>query len=246
MVSGSYTTLKCRLEGYEELDSSKFIWEIESEIPDESGKKVANISGSGLSVVVNGINTGTSRIKVNHEKSKFPLYFTVKVVDSDDYKPIYIKTETNVINMTENERNTVSVELVNGNESENNLFSWSTSTPDIISLSSANNMCSVQALTSGMGRITVSHPSSIGQSMDIVVVVNPKIEENSLHIITDKKNIKVGIDPDFIGVNTKIESYEAKPLSVKVDLNWVGVAGQIKSFTTDEKIKVDDNYWNKT
>lgn len=217
LVSGSYTTLKCRLEGYEELDSSKFIWEIESEIPDESGKKVANISGSGLSVVVNGINTGTSRIKVNHEKSKFPLYFTVKVVNSDDYKPIYIKTETNVINMTENERNTVSVELVNGNESENNLFSWSTSTPDIISLSSANNMCSVQALTSGMGRITVSHPSSIGQSMDIVVVVNPKIEENSLHITTDSSVIEMKPTDAYKQVNVTLVG--GKP-EQNVLFNW--------------------------
>lgn len=62
---------------------------------------------------------------------------------------------------------------------------------------------------------------------------------SSLSKKSNRKNIKVGIDPDFIGVNTKIESYEAKPLSVKVDLNWVGVAGQIKGFTTDEKIKID-------
>lgn len=55
----------------------------------------------------------------------------------------------------------------------------------------------------------------------------------------NRKNIKIGVDPDFTGVNTKIESYEAKPLGVKVELNWAGVVGQIKGFQTEEKVRLD-------
>lgn len=62
---------------------------------------------------------------------------------------------------------------------------------------------------------------------------------SSLSKKSNRKNIKVGIDPDFTGVNTKIESYEPRHLDVKVDLNWTGVAGQIKGFTTGEKVKLD-------
>ena len=55
-----------------------------------------------------------------------------------------------------------------------------------------------------------------------------------------KNNIKVGVEPDLTGVDTKIESYVAKPLRVQVELNWTGVKGQIANPTENlGKVKLD-------
>lgn len=187
ITEGSYRTLSVSLSGYEEVNGNNFDWEVVSSLPDDgSSSSVVSVAGSGPTRLCTALVPGTARIKVTHHNGDmsalYPIYLTVKVTDYEEVNPVYIKTDTNVLTVTEGGRQTVSVELMNGSESSYSLFQWSTSTPDVLRLSGAGRQCVVQALQAGIGRIQVSHPDSVGGAMDMVVVVEAEDEGDPLYI----------------------------------------------------------------
>jgi len=192
---GDFVQLNAILNGYEELDGSNFKWEILSQKSVVEGQEVVSLSGSGLSIVCNALNEGDAVIRVTHTNNEYsavyPLDFNVKVTDRSITNPIYIKCETPVITVREGERQTINCELINGDESEYNNFGWTNKTESLFNLYGASNQAVVQGVKAGTGRITVSHPSCLTSSIDIIVIVESALTENMLLISTDEKVVEM-------------------------------------------------------
>ena len=61
----------------------------------------------------------------------------------------------------------------------------------MFNLYGASNQAVVQGVKAGTGRITVSHPSCLTSSIDIIVIVESALTENMLLISTDEKVVEM-------------------------------------------------------
>ncbi len=203
-----YQTLSVSLVGYEEINENNFSWEVVEQKAEDGSSEVVSLSGNGASRLCKAESSGIARIKVVHENGEYsalyPVYITVKVTDWQETNPVYIKTESNVVTLTEGGKQTVAVELVNGNESSYSYFQWSTPTEDILRINEAGNQCVIQALSSGVGRVTVSHPDSLGGSIDFVVVVEAEDEGDPLYISTDSTLVEMSPNDSYKQVNVTL------------------------------------------
>ncbi len=196
----SNLSLSVTLNGYDEKDGSRFLWQI------TNGNEYASISGSGKSVVVKAIKEGMCEIICSHPDALCPIKMNVNVVSDENWKPVYMSTE-NVVSLNDGEKKTVTVHLVNGDESENGFFSWNVPSDSrgIIKVTASGNQALVQAIGVGVGRITVSHPSCVSlPSMDIIVVVNESDVENTLVITTDQTIIEAKLSDSYKTVNVNL------------------------------------------
>lgn len=197
---GNTINVSVTLNNYDEKNQSNYIWSI------KEGSDCGSISGSGASIMVHGIKEGMMTLTCNHAKALAPINLTVNIVDSSDYKPVYMKTDT-VINITESERRTVEVELVNGNASDEGYFRWdvASDSKSIIKVTYSGKQALVQGLSSGVGRITVSNPSCISlPSIDIIVVVNEDTSKENLVISTDSTIIEGKLSDSYKTVNVNL------------------------------------------
>ena len=204
-------TLSVSLEGYNEINGTNYKWEVVDEKSDSGSSPVVSLTGEGPTRLCQGLNPGIARIKVTHasgdNSALYPVYISVKVCDYDELNPVYIKAETNVITMSEGERRTVSVELVNGSEASNRLFEWSNAGDEsVLRLNSAGNQCVIEALKCGTGRITVSNQdcTSVANAIDLVVVVEPKDDSDMLYISTDSTLIEMSPSDSYKQVNVSL------------------------------------------
>lgn len=203
--------LSVSLNGYEEYNGENYIWSVESENPKVEGQSVISLSGSGKERVCEALNEGLATIKVVHKNTSditksavYPLYMTVRVTDYADVNPIYITTETPVVSLYEGGRNTVKVDLVNGNESENALFDWNTPDSDIIKITAGGNMCVLEGLKPGTARITVKHPSAVGLNLDIIVIVDKDDSKEKLYISTNDTLIEMKPTDSYKNINVNL------------------------------------------
>ena len=218
---GSSKTLGVELIGYEELNGSNFDWEIVEENPDNIGQSVISISGNGKTRLCSALNPGIAKIKVTHisgdNSALFPVYLSVKVTDYLSENPLYISTENNIVTVTEGGKSTVTVNLVNGNESLNNQFVWTTSNTETIKLNQAGNQCLIQGLKAGVARVSVSHPRCPGLSIDIVIIVEEDISSETLYISTDSSIIEMKPTDSFKQINVTLNGGTAEQNTL---FNW--------------------------
>lgn len=197
---GSSINVGVNLNNYSEVNQKNFIWTV------KEGNENILLSGNGSSVVVKGLKTGRAIIECNHEKALCSLEMVIDVVDSSEYSPVYMQTDT-VVSMEEGEKTTLEVTLKNGSESENGYFNWSVAdnSKDLIKVTSSGNKALVQALSSGVARITVTHPSCVSlPSVDIIVVINEVAQEDSLVISTDSTIIEGKLSESYKTVNVNL------------------------------------------
>lgn len=196
------------LVGYDELASTNFKWEYK----DTQSASFVTLTPNGSSAIIKGLKEGTATVVCTHTNSDplktaiCPVEITIFVTDDPDYLPVYMKTP-GVVSITEGTRQSVSMELVNGNESEYGYFSWNVypDCRDIIKITPSGKDCLITALNPGIGRIQVSHPSCIGlSSVDLIVVVNEDTEKENLTITTDSTIIEGKLSDSYKTVSVNL------------------------------------------
>lgn len=206
---GSSINIGVDLVGFEELNQDNFRWDYK----DEQSKAIAKLSGNGKSVLVTGLNEGIATFVCTHKNNNlenealFPIELSVKVNNASDYKPVYMKTESNVVTLKEGEKKTVSMELINGNESDYGYFEWDLvqGSSDIIKVVGSGNQALIQGLSCGIGRISVKNPSCVGKNnMEIIVVVEENEKLNDLYITTESTIIQSKLSDSYKTVNVNL------------------------------------------
>lgn len=208
MPEKSSQTLRVELVGYEEVNGNNFEWEIVGETPDQEGKRVISLSGTGNSRLCTAENSGIAVIRVNHRNgensARYSLDLTVKVTDYAEMNPVYIKTDSNVVTVEEGGRINVDVQLVNGKESSENLFQWST-TDSAIDLNYSGRQAVISGVTGGRTcRVSVTHPDAVGQILDIIVIVDKKAAADELYISTDSTVIEMKPTDSYRQLNVNL------------------------------------------
>lgn len=196
---GGQKSVSVSLVGYNETNQNNFTWSTDSEN--------VRLSGSGSQILVSGVNEGQAVLKVNHSKALYPVEITVIVRNESNYKPVYMKTESNVITIKEGAKKSINVNLINGSESQYGYFSWNvdSSSNGVIRCNATNNQAVITGLSEGVGLITVSHPDCIGlSSMDILVIVEKDETKDSMYITTDSTIIEDKLSNSYKTVNVTL------------------------------------------
>ena len=213
-TSNSYTTVavgstikvNAILHNFTELNMSNYIWTI------KEGNDCASLIQNGDNALIKGIKEGTVTLTCNHSKALCPIVYTVMVVDQTDYQPVYMKTDT-VVTMEEGSKQVLNVSLVGGKDGEEGYFTWSvpSDSRSLIKVTSSGNQALVQALSAGVARITVSHPSCVSlPSIDIVLVINEKVDSETLVITTDSTIIEGKLTDSYKTVDVKLNGGTAE------------------------------------
>ncbi len=207
-VTGTGSTIKVSviLNNYDEKNQNNFLWSV------KSGGEYGSLSGSGSSVMVKGVKEGIMTLTCSHSKALAPIDITVNVIDSSDYVPVYMRTDT-VVNITEGEKKTVEVELVNGSPAEEGNFRWEVNADSraIVKVTYSGKQALIQGLSSGVGRITVTNPSCVSlPSIDIIVVVNEDETKDSLVIQTESTIIEGKLSDSYKTVNVNLVGGKAE------------------------------------
>lgn len=198
--TGSTINVSVMLNNYDEKNMNNYIWSI------KEGNEYGTLSGSGNSVMVRGIKEGIMTITCRHAKALSPIDITVNVIDSEEYKPVYMKTDT-VINIKEGEKRTVTMDLINGSPSDEGNFRWEVASDSrsILKVTYSGSQALVQGLSAGVGRITVTNTSCITlPSIDIIVVVNEDESKENLVITTDSTIIEGKLSDSYKTVNVNL------------------------------------------
>jgi hypothetical protein len=166
VLEGQRKTLQVSLFNGNTIEQQQFSWSVE---PDKSN---ISIMPTGNQVVVHGDRRGSQKIYINHEKSEFQAEILVFVVATDE-SVLYITSKDNVVTMFEGgETKMISAQLVNGSVTDKNAFTFRVvEGNDVITILSANETCSINAIKEGTGVIRIWHPKA-EYDLDLRVIVS--------------------------------------------------------------------------
>lgn len=216
LKKGEYKNVKVTLENGDPLTLSSI------QYVSENGK-IASVTGSQNEVTVKGLAEGLTRIKVTHPACITPFYVTVMVSSATGSQPTYISTEVPVLTVSNGKSITSTVQLENGLESEGSLFTWENKTPQTISIVSSGNYVVAKGLVPGVGKIIVSHPSSLNK-LELSVIVEEAKDDENIYITSEYKIIELkpqdtaklvdvslvgGLPADVNGFSWSLVSYES-------------------------------------
>jgi hypothetical protein len=167
VLEGQRKTVQVSLFNGNAIDQQQFTWYV------EQGKSNISIMPTGNQVVVQGDRRGSQKIYIKHEKSEFQAEILVFVVATDE-SVLYITSKDNVITMFEGgETKMISAQLVNGNATDKGAFTFIViEGDDVITVLSANETCSINAVKEGTGVIRIWHPKA-EYDLDIRIIVAP-------------------------------------------------------------------------
>ena len=203
VTEGQRTTFTVGLENSDSSQYNRFVW-----TPPQDG--IARIQGAGNQCVIQGIETGVTRMSVSHPLCQMGSLDLIIIVEQDLGKDsLYISTDQTLFEMkpTDSYRQ-IFVTLTGGKPEQNALFRWSilsfestlknqdgTSRP-VISLSASQDSAIVKPLNEGNAVIRVTNEAT-KHKLDIKVVVQLystlKFTSPSLNIIqgqTDSVDIE--------------------------------------------------------
>ncbi len=118
-------------------------------------------SGTAL---ISGNKIGTTRIKVSHTNSEYPLYIIVQVIDPVAAGTIpYIQVPNPILNLVESSSwTTLTAELMGGKESDAIDFSWQIyDGNELVDLYAQNGIAKIRAKKAGCAIVRVSHPKAV-------------------------------------------------------------------------------------
>jgi hypothetical protein len=210
-----YYVLECRenerrsivasLAGGTPLDDNGFIWNY-------SNQKTISLETAGNVGVFDTVNIGDSIITISHPKAQFSVDVLVYVIGNNE-TPVYITTESNIINLTSQHTNyQYGVSLRGGDSDDYNGFEHEIiDGNDVIDLYYNNNIGTINPKSDGIARIRINHRKA-AYALDIIVIVQSAIEykyidvDRSLVIIEEGgtanvfAEMKGGIPSDNIAV----------------------------------------------
>jgi hypothetical protein len=165
VLEGQRKTVQVSLFNGNAIDQQQFMWSVEQE------KNNISIMPTGNQVVIQGDKRGSQKIYINHEKSEFQAEILVFVVAMDE-TIVYITTKENIITMVSGgETKMITAQLVNGSVTDKGMFTFDVvDGDDVITILSANETCSINAVNEGTGIIRIHHPKA-EYDLDVRVIV---------------------------------------------------------------------------
>lgn len=158
LEQGVSKRVQVALKGGSAADMAAFHWSIDK-------SNIATLIGSGQSAYISAKENGIAQVTVTHPLATYPYKFLV-FVKPDAEKPVYITNNQNIVIVDRNSPDkTISVDLVNGKESDNPFFQWSVlnnaeSDASCISILANGKNCVITPKKSGTAVIQVSHPKA--------------------------------------------------------------------------------------
>ena len=144
-----------------------------------SDSRMVNVVSSGSTAVFYGLKQGSAKVTVTSDYCDYPLEIIVNVVD-----PVlaaanpYIACQNIVTLKVGDDAQTIIADLIGGNESDYQNFTWHCQDSSIASLYSSNETAQVKALKEGVTQIVISHPKTGGVDRTVLVICEPKAVTN--------------------------------------------------------------------
>ena len=142
-----------------------------------SNPEVVGIEESNNTVILTSLNSGFSRITINHPKADMETSIMVYVTE-EEKPPIYITTSQNVMQLSLlDTTKTFSVSLIGSDTNDNSSFSYEViKGKECIDVIRNNNYFSVTPLAEGNSVIEISHIESAEKLQILVVVVKTTLD----------------------------------------------------------------------
>lgn len=209
LEQGVSKRVQVALKGGSAADMAAFQWSIDK-------SNIASIEGSGQSAYISAKENGIAQVTVTHPLATYPYKFLV-FVKPDAEKAVYITNTQNIVIVDRNSPDkTVSVDLVNGKESDNPFFQWSVlnnaeSDASCISILTNGKNCVITPKKSGTAFIQVSHPKATYPYLvrvKIVTIVKNVIIEPSVTKLTLEGTLPQSITARLTGGDGDFDASE--------------------------------------
>ena len=183
-----YKLLTVEMIGYDNAGDQGYIWTVDPE-----HREIISLNGSGRQAQVRGLKTGTAKITVKNDTYVDPFFNVVMYVrvSNSDFNAVYITTQKNIVSVIEGRSAYIEAELVNGKPEENNLFTWTSTTPHIISVEGAGSHVVVVGKQAGIGRIRISHASAVNSGLEILIIVERDTTSQGIYIATESALVDI-------------------------------------------------------
>jgi len=183
-----YKLLAVEMVGYNNAGDRGYAWTV-----DPAHRDIISLDGSGRQAQVRGLKPGTAKITVSNTTYADPMFNAVLYVrvSNAEFNPVYITTQKNIVSVTEGRSVYIESELINGKPEENNLFTWSNTTPNIISIEGAGSQVVVIGKQAGIGRIRIGHASAVNTGTEILVIVERDTASQGIYIVTESALIDI-------------------------------------------------------
>ena len=198
----------------------------------------------GFSARLNIKGAGSTKITVHNDEAYYDLEIVVIVRESSG-NGVYISTANSLLWLTPGEKSyRVSVDLVNGESKDYNIFSWEEGlqTPSdsdilqnkgkVINIVSSNNVCLIDAVNVGIAHITVTNPKS-----DLPLIITVYVSHyKEIKFSSDSRDIVMG-EVEIVELN--LPTYEYLKDKVKVwveDLNGNEITHVVDVYYTNSLV----------
>lgn len=151
-----------------------------------SDSSIVKVVESGNTAVFYGISQGTAKITVTNDYCDYSLEIIANCVDPILAAANPYITCQNIVTLTVGDSaTTLTADLVGGNESDYANFTWHCQDSSIASLYSSNESAQIKALSAGVTQIVISHPKTGGVDRTVLVICEPKSEEDCYITVTE-------------------------------------------------------------
>ncbi len=151
-----------------------------------SDTSIIQVVESGATAVLYGRKQGTAKITVTNNYCDYPLEIIVNCVDPVLAAANPYITSQNIITVhVGDDVKTITADLVGGTEADYKNFSWHIQDNSIATLYASNETAQIKAVSEGVTQIVVSHPKAGGIDRTILVICEPKIQNDCYITVTE-------------------------------------------------------------
>lgn len=153
---------------------------------ESSEPSIIKVVESGSTAVFYGISQGTAKITVTNDYCDYPLEIIANCVDPILAAANPYITCQNIVTLTVGDSaTTLTADLVGGTESDYANFTWHCQDSSIATLYSSNETAQIKAASAGTTQLVISHPKAGGIDRTVLVICEPKSEEDCYITVTE-------------------------------------------------------------
>lgn len=214
VIKGETVPVTCSLKNANNYDQNLWSWQ-------SNNSSVCNIlTNNGNTALINGIEVGSTKIKISHTQCRYPLEIIVICLDSAVQNSLpWIKLSQNIINLKKNDSTTISAEMVNVPSAQSASFIWTVNNPDVALISGRGESCYIKALKKGFTYITcrnMHNPDAYAKTA--YLRVEDTVQEEC-YISTQNKTIKIN-PTDKTGTTISAQLVNGSPLDIQDFIWW--------------------------
>ena len=151
-----------------------------------SDSSIIKVIESGSTAVFYGISQGTAKITVTNDYCDYPLEIIANCVDPILAAANPYITCQNIVTLTVGDSTTtLTADLIGGIESDYANFTWHCQDSSIATLYSSNETAQIKAVSAGTTQVVISHPKAGGVDRTVLVICEPKSEEDCYITVTE-------------------------------------------------------------